>query len=128
MKTTVPAALCVKKRTMDEYQTMNIWLLVTSLNLTLFAIAELEPSGMKQTEKMRYNNLRQANKNFLTTMTAISPPHIREMLKEMSFDSVGLMVELMGMAAQVHPDQQEWFLQEAQKLIFQTVNRQAGIK
>jgi hypothetical protein len=112
----------------DEYKTMNLWLLVTSINLTIFAIAQLEPKKMRQTEKMRYNSLRQANNNFLTTMTAFSSAENKELLKDMSFESVGLMAELLAMATQVHPDQQEWFSGEVQKLIFQSVNRQSGVK
>ena len=113
---------------LDEYKTMNLWLLVTSINLTTFAIAQLEPSKMKQLEKMRYNNLRQANQTFITAMTSVSSLDVRAALASMSFDSVGLIVELMGMTAQVHPEQQEWFIREVQKLIFQSVNRQAGAK
>jgi phosphoribosylformylglycinamidine (FGAM) synthase-like enzyme len=117
-----------EKSGMNEYKTMNLWLLVTSINLTLFAISQMEPSRMKQLEKMRYNNLRQANQTFITAMTSVSSPDVRAALASMSFDSVGLIVELMGMTAQVHPEQQEWFIREVQKLIFQSVNKQSGAK
>jgi hypothetical protein len=110
---------------MNNYKAMNAYLLVTSINLTLFAIAELEPSKMKQGQKLRFSNLRSANKNFLASL-----PNSREdkdFLNDQSFDSVGLIVELIGMLSQVHPDQNEWIVEEVKKLIFQSVNRQNGL-
>jgi hypothetical protein len=110
---------------MNNYKAMNAYLLVTSINLTLFAIAELEPSKMKQGQKLRFSNLRSANKNFLASL-----PNNREdkdLLNDQSFDSVGLIVELIGMLSQVHPDQNEWIVEEVKKLIFQSVNRQNGL-
>jgi hypothetical protein len=109
---------------MNNYKAMNAYLLVTSINLTLFAIAELEPSKMKQSQKLRFSNLRSANKNFLASL-----PNTREdkdLLNDQSFESVGLIVELIGMLSQVHPEQNEWIVEEVKKLIFQSVNRQNG--
>jgi hypothetical protein len=40
-----------------------IYLLITTLNAALYAIAELEPSKMTQTNKFRINNLRDAISN-----------------------------------------------------------------
>lgn len=110
---------------MDNYKAMNAYLLVTSINLTLFAIAELEPSKMKQTQKLRFSNLRNANKNFLASLP--NSKEDKEFLNDQSFDSVGLIVELIGMLSQVHPDQHEWIVEETKKLIFQSVNRQNGL-
>jgi hypothetical protein len=110
---------------MNNYKAMNAYLLVTSINLTLFAIAELEPSKMKQEQKLRFSNLRSANKNFLASL-----PNSREdkdLLNDQSFDSVGLIVELIGMLSQVHSEQNEWIVEEVKKLIFQSVNRQNGL-
>jgi hypothetical protein len=110
---------------MNNYKAMNAYLLVTSINLTLFAIAELEPSKMKQEQKLRFSNLRSANKNFLASLP--NSREDKEFLNEQSFDSVGLIVELIGMLSQVHPDQNEWIVEEVKKLIFQSVNRQNGL-
>jgi len=109
---------------MNNYKAMNAYLLVTSLNLTLFAIAELEPGKMKQAQKMRFLNLRNAARNFLEQMP--NSREDKEFLNDQSFDSVGLIVELIAMLSQVHPDQQEWITGEVKKLIFQSVNRQNG--
>lgn len=109
---------------MDNYKAMNAYLLVTSLNLTLFSIAELEPSKMKQHQKMRFLNLRNAAKNFLEQMP--NSREDKELLNDQSFDSVGLIAELIAMLSQVHPDQHEWIIGEVKKLIFQSVNRQNG--
>lgn len=109
---------------MDKYKSMNAYLLVTSLNLTLFAISQLEPSKMRQQQKMRFSNLRSANKNFLDTLPTSKDN--KDFLNEQSFDSVGLIVELIAMLAIVHPNQQEWITQEVKKLIFVSENRQNG--
>jgi hypothetical protein len=109
---------------MDNYKAMNAYLLVTSLNLTLFAISQLEPSKMRQQEKMRYSNLRSANKNFLDTLPTTKDN--KDFLNDQSFDSVGLIVELIAMLAIVHPEQQEWIIEEVKKLIFVCENRQNG--
>jgi hypothetical protein len=109
---------------MDNYKSMNAYLLVTSLNLTLFSIAELEPGKMKHHQKMRFLNLRNAAKNFLEQMPTSKED--KEFLNDQSFDSVGLIVELIAMLSQVHPEQQEWITEEVKKLIFQSVNRQNG--
>ena len=109
---------------MDNYKAMNAYLLVTALNLTLFSIAELEPSKMKHHQKMRFLNLRNAAKNFLEQLS--NSREDKELLNDQSFDSVGLIAELIAMLSQVHPDQQEWITGEVKKLIFQSVNRQNG--
>jgi len=106
----------------NNYKAMNAYLLVTSLNLALFAIAELEPGKMKQAQKMRFLNLRNAANNFLQQMPN-SREH-KEFLNDQSFDSVGLIVELIAMLSQVHPEQHEWIMEEVKKLIFVSVNRQ----
>lgn len=109
---------------MNNYKAMNAYLLVTSLNLTLFAIAELEPGKMKQGQKMRFMNLRNAANNFLQQLP--NSKEDKEFLNDQSFDSVGLIVEVVAMLSQVHPEQQEWVLGEVKKLIFASVNRQNG--
>lgn len=110
---------------MNNYKALNAYLLVCSLNLTLFAIAELEPHKKKHAQKMRLINLRNATKNFLQQIP--NNKEDKEFLNEQSFDSVGLIVELIAMLSQVHPDQQEWITGEVKKLIFQSVNRQNGV-
>ena len=80
---------------MNNYKAMNAYLLVTSLNLALFSIAELEPSKMKHQQKMRFTNLRNAAKNFLDQMPTSRED--KEFLNDQSFDSVGLIVELIAM-------------------------------
>jgi hypothetical protein len=109
---------------MNNYKAMNAYLLVTSINLTLFAIAELEPSKMKQAQKLRFSNLRNANKNFLDSLP--NSKEDKELLNDQSFESVGLIVELIGMLSQAHPEQHEWIIEEVKKLVFQSVNRQNG--
>ena len=109
---------------MNNYKAMNAYLLVTSLNLALFSIAELEPSKMKHQQKMRFTNLRNAAKNFLDQMPTSRED--KEFLNDQSFDSVGLIAELIAMVSQVHPEQQEWITQEVKKLVFHSVNRQNG--
>ena len=102
---------------MNNYKAMNAYLLVTSINLILFAIAELEPSKMKQAQKLKFSNLRSANKNFLASL-----PNSKEDKEFLNYQS--LIVELIGMLSQVHSDQHEWIVEEVKKLIFQSVNRQ----
>ena len=114
----------LKQNTMDNYKAMNAYLLVTSLNLTLFVISQLEPAKMRQQQKMRFSNLRSANKNFLASLPTTKEN--KDFLNDQSFDSVGLIVELIAMLAIVHPDQQEWITEEVKKLIFVSENRQNG--
>ena len=79
---------------------------------------------MKHQQKMRFTNLRNAAKNFLEQMPTSKED--KEFLNDQSFDSVGLIVELIAMVSQVHPEQQEWITQEVKKLVFHSVNRQNG--
>jgi hypothetical protein len=102
-----------------EYKQLNAWLLNVSINLTLFAIAELEPAKMKHIQKMRFMNLRNANMNFQSML------NMNGDAKNMAFDSVGNMVELMGMVAMVHPEMEDWFMNEVKKLVHHSVNVQA---
>ena len=90
----------------------------------MFSIAELEPGKMKHQQKMRFTNLRNAAKNFLEQLPTSKED--KEFLNDQSFDSVGLIVELIAMVSQVHPEQQEWITQEVKKLVFHSVNRQNG--
>ena len=77
---------------------------------------------MKQAQKLRFSNLRSANKNFLASLP--NSKEDKDFLNDQSFDSVGLIVELIGMLSQVHSDQHEWIVEEVKKLIFHSVNRQ----
>lgn len=109
---------------MTNYKAMNAYLLVTSLNLTLYAIAELEPTKMKQAQKLKFMSLRNANKNFLDSI--LKSKEDKELLNEQSFESIGLIIEIVAMLSQVHPEQHEWIMEEVKKLIFISVNRQNG--
>lgn len=102
-----------------------IWLLVSSLNTVRFAIAELEPHKMGQHYKMKYMILKNNIDNFLRSMKRNTPEADRQLLDTLSFDSVGAVAEAIAMILQVHPDQQEWLLDEIKKLTFHSVNRQA---
>lgn len=115
------------KTQMNDYDAMNILLLVTALNLSLFSIAELNPQKMGQVNKSRYMNLRAQLKNFLTVMQANSTPELRQKLEDNTFESVGSIAELVAMVTQIHPNQQEWYLEECKKLVYVSVNRQNGV-
>ena len=117
----------VQKKELSDYDTMNMYILVTAINLAVFAIAELEPHKMGGVHKMRYLNLRHQLNNFLIIMTGKSSKEDKNRLANHSFDSVASIAELMAMVAMVHPEQQDWYLSECKKLVYQSVNRQAGI-
>jgi len=114
----------VQKKTLTDYDTMNMYLLVTAINLAVFAITELEPAKMGGVNKMRYLNLRHQLTNFIVTMTAKSAKDDKDKLKDSSFDSVAGIAELMAMVAMVHPDQQDWFLEECKRLTIESTERQ----
>jgi hypothetical protein len=103
---------------------LTVWTLITSLNLTKFCIAQLEPTKMRQSQKQRYMNLRSSTDNFLQLMKASTSPEERSLIDDTSFDNVGIIMETIGMMSHVHPDQQDWFLNEVTKLVHHSVNRQ----
>jgi hypothetical protein len=103
---------------------LTVWTLITSLNLTLFCIAQLEPTKMRHQQKQRYMNLRTCTNNFLSLMQQKNTIEEKELVESTSFDNVAIIMETIGMMAHVHPDQQDWFLNEVTKLVHVSVNRQ----
>jgi hypothetical protein len=116
-----------EKPKLTDTKLMTMWTMVTALHLTKFCIAEVEPYKMKMQQKQRYMNLRRAIDSFFMISKSNRSPAERAFFDETSFESVGIMMETMGMVAHVHPEQQDWFLNEVNKLVHVSVNRQNSI-
>jgi hypothetical protein len=109
---------------MDERRTANFWLLITALNAAKFAIVELNPSEMKGDSKHQFLFLRNAIVGFFTTMQKRSSQADKELLSAMSFENVAAMTETMSMIAQIPEPQIEWFLSQANLLVYAAINKE----
>lgn len=103
--------------------TAKIWLLIGSLNTSLFAIAQMEPRKMNYLMKKRFNDLRTGIKLFLNTFENSFDQREKEFLNSVSFDNVGAIAELIAMCAQVPSDELEWYLDQCKRLTFEAYNR-----
>ncbi len=111
--------------TVEEIESIaiNLRVLVTSLNTTLYAIRELEPHKMKGPMKMRYNNLKGVINTFLITMKAQSTPQQRRSLDELALENVALIAEVNMCLSNVPITQIEWFASEVERLSFVAYNK-----
>jgi hypothetical protein len=101
-----------------------IYLLITTLNATLYAIAELEPSKMTQTNKFRINNLRDAIKNYLALVSNRAKSNEIALINSYAFGNVAIIAELNCMIAYVPDNQIEWYIDECKKLVFLAVKKE----
>jgi hypothetical protein len=109
---------------MNERKTVSYWLLITALNTAKYAIAELEPSGMKFQHKHQFTMLHNAIHGFLATMQQKTSKQDKEFLNSQSFENVAALVETFSMIAQIPEPQIEWFLNETNKLVYASVNNE----
>lgn len=101
-----------------------IYLLITTLNASLYAIAELEPAKLNRNNKMRLMNLRNAIKNYLTLVSNGAKNAEISLIDDYTFDGVAIMAELNCMVAHVPRNQVEWYIDECKKLVFESINRE----
>jgi hypothetical protein len=107
---------------LDTITAAKIYLLLTMLNGTLYAINELEPDKMKFHNKLKFKTLRGNVKNFMMSISQKAASEDRRVLNEYTFDNVGLMAEVFAMLAHVPESQMEWITQEINKLVIQSLN------
>jgi hypothetical protein len=103
--------------------TAKIWMLIGSLNASLYGIAEMEPNKLNHMMKKRFNDLRLAINLFLNNFKKSAEKKEQEVLDAHSFEAVGAMAELVCMVVQVPEDQLEWYLEECKKLTFLAYNK-----
>lgn len=101
-----------------------IYLLITTLNASLYAIAELEPVKLNQHNKMRLKNLRGSIKNYLALVGNRAKSNEIALIDDYTFDGVAIMAELNCMVAHVPKNQLEWYVDECKKLVFESINRE----
>lgn len=106
---------------LDTTTAAKIYLLLTMLNGTLYAITELEPTKMKGNTKMKFLNLRTVVKNFMTSISRQATKEDKELLHRYTFDNVGLMAEMFSILAHVPENQMEWISEEINKLVIQSL-------
>ena len=107
---------------LDAITASKIYLLITMLNGTLYAITELEPEKMKGHNKLRFLNLRTNVRNFMYAVSNAATKADKELLHSYTFDNVGLMAEVFAMLAHVPESQMEWISQEINNLVIQSLN------
>lgn len=103
-----------------------IYLLITTLNAALYAIAELEPLKMTHENKYRLSNLRNAIKTYLTLVSKRAAKNEIQLIDTYSFDNVAIMAELNCMLAHVPANQVEWYVEQCKKLIFSSINKEVN--
>jgi|694.fasta_scaffold13593_3 hypothetical protein len=105
---------------LDTVTASKIYLLLTMLNGTLYAIAELEPDKMKGQNKVRFLNIRSNIRNFMYTISNSATAADKELLHSYTFDSIGLMAEVFALLSYVPENQIDWMSQEINKLVIQS--------
>lgn len=103
--------------------TAKVWLLVTCLNASKFAIADLEPKAMKHEKKMMFLNLYNSIHNFLVQFKKRVSTEEIEILDSMSYDNVCAMTEVMYLIAQIPNGEIETFIEEIKEGVYKSVER-----
>lgn len=106
---------------LDAITASKIYLLLTMLNGTLYAIADLEPDKMKGQNKARFLNLRTNIKNFMQLISNAATKDDKKLLHSYTFDSIALMSEVFAMLAHVPETQIDWMSEEINKLVIQSL-------
>lgn len=106
----------------DE-MTAKIWLLVSVLNASRFAIAEMEPKKMSHTMKKRFNDLEVAVNLFLNSFKSAAPKAEADILDATSFDTVAALAELICMVVQCPTSQIDWYVEECKKMVYLAYNK-----
>lgn len=101
-----------------------IYLLITTLNAALYAIAELEPLKMNHSNKMRLMNLRGSIKNYLSLVSNKAKSSEIALIDSYAFGNVAIMAELNCMVAHVPENQIEWYIDECKKLVFLAIKKE----
>lgn len=107
---------------LDTITAAKIYLLLTMLNGTLYAINELEPDKMKFHNKFKFKNLRSNIRNFMTSISQRATAKDKDVLNDYTFGNVGLMAEVFAILAHVPESQMEWITKEIQSLTIQSIN------
>jgi hypothetical protein len=105
---------------LDTVTASKIYLLLTMLNGTLYAIAELEPDKMKGQNKARFLNIRSNIKNFMQLISSSATKDDKKLLHSYTFDSIALMSEVFALLSYVPENQIDWMSQEINKLVIQS--------
>jgi hypothetical protein len=106
---------------LDAITASKIYLLLTMLNGTLYAIADLEPDKMKGQNKIRFLNLRTNVKNFMQLISSSATKDDKKLLHSYTFDSIALMSEVFALLSHVPETQIDWVLEEINKLVIQSL-------
>lgn len=107
---------------LDTITAAKIYLLLTMLNGTMYAIAELEPEKMKGHNKLKFQILRTNIRSFMHNVSQRATAKDKDVLNEYTFGNVGLMAEVFAMLSHVPENQMEWITQEINKLVIQSLN------
>jgi hypothetical protein len=107
---------------LDTITAAKIYLLLTMLNGTMYAIAELEPEKMRGHTKLKFQNLRTVVRNFMTSISKQATAKDKDVLNEYTFGNVGLMAEVFAILSHVPESQMEWITKEIQSLTIQSIN------
>lgn len=107
---------------LDTITAAKIYLLLTMLNGTMYAIAELEPEKMRGHTKLKFQNLRTVVRNFMTSISRQATAKDKDVLNEYTFGNVGLMAEVFAILSHVPESQMEWITKEIQSLTIQSIN------
>ena len=105
----------------NQKKLADIWLLISALNCTRYAIVELEPDKMSSQAKGRYKNLKMQVENFLNSLQLKTDVDDRKKLVNTNFENVGAMVETMALLAHVPLTHIEPFLERVNELVFKLI-------
>ena len=106
----------------------DLYTLISCLNAGIYSITELEPEKMNSDDKYRYKNLRNFMQNFLKGLERKATKEQIAELHSHNFENVAAMTELMAIISLIPPTQAEWFIQQANLLALESVERQLAIK
>jgi hypothetical protein len=107
----------VEKQIPDvELIALRLTMLFTSLQSSLYCIAEMEPHKLTGQLKIRYNNLRSSIVNFIKSNYSKSKREDIELMEEKIFDKVAYYAELLPVITQIPTDKLEQYVTDCKIL------------
>jgi len=104
-----------------ELIALRLTMLFTSLQSSLYCIAEMEPHKLSGSLKLKYNNLRSSIVNFIKSNYSKSSKKDIEIMEDKIFDKVAYFAELLPVITQIPSEKLEQYITDCKILAVNTV-------
>lgn len=106
-----------------ELIALKLTMLFTSLQSSLYCIAEMEPYKLSGPLKLRYSNLRNSIMNFITSNYSKSNQKDIDLMESKIFDRVAYYAELLPVVTQIPCDKLEQYITDCKILATRIVKK-----